>query len=201
MPASSIVNSQCFASIDTYANLGGWVIGVFTRVCQDVDDQLCDHDGTMNTDCFRIIGFGYDGMKPLIVEIDLDCINAIENAVYCSIVEIQESQRSAMADLAFDVGNVQHIADVQYVGIEMYAVDSVSDRVGEVPQIGVAHVLLDFNVPEGKSRDLLVDPFGGAILVPSTCSHGLPHSDVALAIRQVGGCIRNRCRLNWVRRT
>ena len=79
-----------------------------------------------------------------------------------------------MARLTLDVGDGQHVLEIQDVGIEVHAIHAICAGVGQVRDVCVADVVLDLNILERNRCNLCVDALGSAILIPTAGSHLIP---------------------------
>ncbi len=69
MPTPPVIDGKRPSRIDPHTNFGGGMIGVLSGLRQHIDDQLTNSDRSLNAFDFRVIGFGDDRVKPLIVKI------------------------------------------------------------------------------------------------------------------------------------
>ena len=83
-------------------------------------------DRSLNAFDFRVVRFSNDRVKPLIVEIYEDGLRTLQDAIDRPVVEVQESKRPTMTRFAFDIGHVQHVRDIQNVGVEVSAIEAIS---------------------------------------------------------------------------
>jgi hypothetical protein len=65
-------------------------------------------------------------VKPLIVKIYKDGLGPLQDAIDRTVVKVQESKRPTVARFAFDIGHVQHVRNVQNVGVEVSAIEAIS---------------------------------------------------------------------------
>lgn len=85
-------------------------------------------------------------MKPLIVKINEDRLSPLKDAINRAVVQVQESKRATVARFALNVRHVQHVRDVQNVGVEVGAVEPVRQVARQVCKIGLRDEFLDFDV-------------------------------------------------------
>jgi hypothetical protein len=105
------------------------------------------------------------------MEIDEDRIPALKDAVHRAIVQIQKAKRVAMTSFSLGVRDVQHVGQIQDVGIKMYAIKSVGDGAFEIGEIGIAYIFFDLDILQRESIDLGLDALCGSLLIPGSRSH------------------------------
>ena len=76
-----------------------------------------------------------------------------------------------MAGLAFGGCDVQHVLEIEDIGIKMHAIHKVCNGARKVRQIGIADVILDLDIIQRKRADLCIDALCGAVFIPSTRTH------------------------------
>jgi hypothetical protein len=73
--------------------------------------------------------------------------------------------------LSLDVGHVQHLGEIEDVGVKMNPVHAVGDVARKVRQICVTDIFFDLNVLDWKRGNLIVYPLSSAVFVPAASSH------------------------------
>jgi len=69
-------------------------------------------------------------------------------------MKVEKAQGAPVTRLAFNVGDVQHVRDIQDVSIEMRPVETIRHISWQVREIGVTDEFLDLNVISGQTLDL-----------------------------------------------
>src|SRR6266851_1079331 len=110
-------------------------------------------------------------MEALIVKIDKNHIDALEDTVNGSIVQVEKSKRPAVARLSFHVGHVQHVRKIQNIRMEVDAIDTISDIAGQVREIRVAHEFLDLDVIYRQLINFSPDAICRSLFLPGASRH------------------------------
>ena len=95
MPAPPVVNRERLAAVDAYTHLGGRMIRIFTRPGQNIDDELSNCDGALNSLQFGVVWLCDNGVQPLIMEVYKNRIHALEDSMNRAVVKVQEILRCA----------------------------------------------------------------------------------------------------------
>ena len=147
------------------------MIRIFTRLGQNIDDQLSNCDGALNSLQFGVVWLCDNGVQPLIMEVYENRIHALEDAMDRAVVKVQKSKRAPVAHLAFNVRHVQHACDIQDVGVKVDAVQAVGHILRQVCEISVPDKFLDFDVFWGQFLIFAkCDPLG-SFFFPCARSH------------------------------
>ena len=105
------------------------------------------------------------------MEIDENRIDSLKDAIDCAVVQVKETKCATMAGLSFDIRHMQHVGQIENVGVEMNAISSVSDIPRKVRQISILDVLLDLDVLDRKLRYLGINSLTGPVFIPAASSH------------------------------
>src|ERR1039457_7336251 len=108
------------------------MIRIFSGLRQHIDNQLTYGTRSLNAFDFRVVRFGNDRVKPLIVEIYEDGLSPLQDAIDRAVMQVQESKRPTMTRFAFDIGHVKHVREIQNVGVEVSAIEAISYVAGQI---------------------------------------------------------------------
>ena len=171
MASASIVHGEGFTGVDPNPDLRGRMIRVLAGLREHVDDQLRHGDGLVNAVDLRVVRLRDHGVQTLVVKVNEDGVHPLKGPMDGSVMQVQKSERPPVASLAFDLGDVKHVRQVENVGIEVDAVKAVRDVSRQAGQVRLAHELLDHDVADRKVGDAGIDALRGPVFVPGACSH------------------------------
>ena len=70
-------------------------------------------------------------MQALVMEIDLDRVDVLQDAVHRAIVEVEEAQGALVAGLSLEGGRPEKVDHVQDIDVDVDRVDAVGDVDGQ----------------------------------------------------------------------